>query len=77
MPMLVAAPLHENLGEIEKLAKEFDIKIAIHTHGPEDPNFPTPKIVLDAVKGMDPRMGSSAISRAFAGRRRTFCTAFQ
>lgn len=57
MPMLVAAPLHENLGAIEKLAKEFDIKIAIHTHGPEDKNFPTPKVVLDAVKGMDPRMG--------------------
>jgi sugar phosphate isomerase/epimerase len=57
MPMLVTAPLHENLGEIEKLAREFDIKIAIHTHGPEDANFPTPKVVLDAVKGMDPRMG--------------------
>ena len=57
MPMLVTAPLHENLGAIEKLAQEFDIKIAIHTHGPEDPNFPTPKVVLDAVKGMDPRMG--------------------
>lgn len=57
MPMLVAAPLHENLGAIEKLAKEFDIQIAIHTHGPEDPNFPSPKVVLDAVKGMDPRMG--------------------
>jgi len=57
MPMLVSAPLHENLGAIEKLAKEFDIKIAIHTHGPEDANFPTPKVVLDAVKGMDPRMG--------------------
>ena len=57
MPMLVAAPLHENLGEIEKLAREFDIKIAIHTHGPEDPNFPTPKVVLDAVKGMDARLG--------------------
>ena len=57
MPMLVTAPLHENLPAIEKLAKEFDIKIAIHTHGPEDPNFPSPKVVLDAVKGMDPRMG--------------------
>ena len=57
MPMLVTAPLHENLGAIEKLAKEFDIQIAIHTHGPEDRNFPTPKVVLDAVKGMDPRMG--------------------
>jgi sugar phosphate isomerase/epimerase len=57
MPMLVTAPLHENLGAIEKLAIEFDIRIAIHTHGPEDPNFPTPKVVLEAVKGMDPRMG--------------------
>ncbi len=57
IPMLVAAPLHENLGAIEKLAKEFDIQIAIHTHGPEDPNFPSPQVVLDAVKGMDPRMG--------------------
>jgi sugar phosphate isomerase/epimerase len=57
MPMLVTAPLHENLGAIEKLAREFDIQIAIHTHGPEDKNFPSPKVVLDAVKGMDPRMG--------------------
>ena len=57
IPMLVAAPLHENLGAVEKLAKEFDIQIAIHTHGPEDKNFPSPKVVLDAVKGMDPRMG--------------------
>ena len=57
IPMLVTAPLHENLGAIEKLAQEFDIRIAIHTHGPEDKNFPTPKVVLDAVKGMDPRMG--------------------
>ena len=57
MPMLVTAPLHENLGAIEKLAKEFNIQIAIHTHGPEDKNFPSPKVVLDAVKGMDPRMG--------------------
>jgi sugar phosphate isomerase/epimerase len=57
MPMLVAAPVHQNLGAIEKLAKEFDIQIAIHTHGPEDRNFPSPKVVLDAVKDMDPRMG--------------------
>jgi sugar phosphate isomerase/epimerase len=56
-PMLVTAPLHENLSVIEKLAREYDVQIAIHTHGPEDKNFPSPKVVLDAVKGMDPRMG--------------------
>ena len=57
VPMLVAAPVHENLAAIERLAMEFDIRVAIHTHGPEDKYFPTPNIVLDAIKGMDPRMG--------------------
>jgi len=56
-PMMVTAPLHENLGAIEKLVKEYDIKIAIHNHGPEDKNFPSPEIVLEAVKGLDPRIG--------------------
>lgn len=56
-PMMICAPRHENLAAIEKLAKEYNIKIAIHNHGPEDKNFPTAKSVLDAVKNMDPRMG--------------------
>jgi sugar phosphate isomerase/epimerase len=55
--MLVAAPTHQTLPVAERLAKEFDIKVAIHTHGPEDPHFPTPKVVLEAVKNMDPRIG--------------------
>jgi len=57
MPLMVAAPTHKTLPAVEKLAREFDIKVAIHTHGPEDPNFPTPQVVLRAVKDMDPRMG--------------------
>jgi sugar phosphate isomerase/epimerase len=57
MPMMVCAPTHKTLPAVEKLAREFDIKMAIHTHGPEDPNFPTPQVVLRAVKDMDPRMG--------------------
>lgn len=57
VPMLVAAPLHENIGVIEGLIKEFDVKVAIHNHGPEDKNFPTPESVLEAVKGRDPRLG--------------------
>ena len=56
-PMMICAPRHENLPIIEKLAKEFDVRIAIHNHGPEDKNFPTPSSVLSAVKNMDPRMG--------------------
>jgi sugar phosphate isomerase/epimerase len=57
MPMMVCAPTHKTLPVVEKLAREFDIKMAIHTHGPEDPHFPTPQVVLQAVKDMDPRMG--------------------
>lgn len=56
-PMIICAPNHENLGIVEKLAKEFDIRIAIHNHGPEDKHFPTPQSVLEAVKNMDARMG--------------------
>jgi sugar phosphate isomerase/epimerase len=37
--------------------KEYDIRIAIHNHGPEDKVFPSPLDVLKAVRSMDPRMG--------------------
>ena len=57
MPMMVSAPIHKTLPAIEALVKEFDIKVAIHNHGPEDEHFPTPQSVLAAVKGLDPRMG--------------------
>jgi sugar phosphate isomerase/epimerase len=57
MPMMVSAPTHRTLAAVEKLAREFDIKVAIHTHGPEDAHFPNPQVVLRAVKDMDPRMG--------------------
>jgi sugar phosphate isomerase/epimerase len=37
--------------------KEYNIKIAVHNHGPEDKHFPTPQSVLAVVKNMDPRCG--------------------
>lgn len=57
IPTIVCAPAKETLPAIEKLVKEYNIKIAIHNHGPEDKIFPTPQSVLDAVKDMDQRMG--------------------
>lgn len=57
MPVIVCAPTHETLPKMEKYVKEFNIKIAVHNHGPEDKHFPTPQSVLDAVKHMDPRCG--------------------
>ena len=57
IPIAVCAPTHENLPRLEKFVKEYNIKLAIHNHGPEDKNFPSPFDVLKAVKGMDPRIG--------------------
>jgi len=57
IPTIVAGPTMETLPRVEKFAKEYDIKIAIHNHGPEDKHFPSPLDVLKAVKNMDRRMG--------------------
>jgi sugar phosphate isomerase/epimerase len=56
-PVMVMAPTHALLPKIERLVKEYNIKAAIHNHGPEDKHFPAPSDVLKAVKGMDQRMG--------------------
>ncbi len=50
-------PAPATLPRVEKFVKEYDIKIAIHNHGPEDKIFPSPLDVLKFVKDMDPRMG--------------------
>ena len=50
-------PTPVTLPRIEKFVKEYDIRIAIHNHGPEDKMWPSPLDVLQAVKNMDPRIG--------------------
>ena len=50
-------PAPEVLPRIEKFVKEYDIRIAIHNHGPEDKLWHSPLDVLKAVKGLDPRIG--------------------
>ncbi len=50
-------PAPETLPRIEKFVKDYDIRFAIHNHGPEDKLWPSPLDVLKAVKGMDPRIG--------------------
>ncbi len=57
MPLIVCAPTANTLPKLENLVKEFDIKIAVHNHGPEDKNFPTPQSVLKIVKDLDRRCG--------------------
>ena len=56
-PLIVCAPTAVTLPKLEPYVKEYNIKIAVHNHGPEDKNFPTPQSVLKIVKNMDPRCG--------------------
>src|SRR5712671_2035486 len=58
IPVIIAGdPAPETLPRIEKFVKEYDIRFAIHNHGPEDKLWHSPQDVLKAVKNMDPRMG--------------------
>jgi len=55
--MVVGDPTPATLPRIEKFVQAYDIRVAIHNHGPEDKYFPSPFEVLKEVQGMDPRMG--------------------
>src|ERR1035438_1491135 len=58
IPVIVAGdPSPETLPRIEKFVKEYDIRLAIHNHGPEDKLWPSPLDILKAVKSMDRRIG--------------------
>ena len=57
MPVMVSTCHPGVLPRIERFVKQYNIKIAIHNHGPEDKDFPSPYDVLKVVKAMDPRIG--------------------
>ncbi len=50
-------PAPTTLPRIEKFVKEYDIRLAIHNHGPEDKIWHSPYDVLKVVGNMDPRIG--------------------
>ena len=57
MPLIYASPDPAALDVIEGMVKEYDVKLVIHNHGPEDKWWPAPKDAYDAVKSRDKRMG--------------------
>ncbi|HMH81975.1 MAG TPA: sugar phosphate isomerase/epimerase [Gemmatimonadales bacterium] len=57
MPLIAAHAAPALLPRIERFAKQYDIKVAIHNHGPEDKNFPSPYDALKHIRNMDRRMG--------------------
>ncbi len=57
LPTIVCAPDPDSMVLLDKMVKEFDIKLAIHNHGPEDKRFPAPTDVWKAVQSYDKRIG--------------------
>ena len=55
--MIIGAPNYEFLPLVEKKVKEYDMKIAIHNHGPDNPLFPNATDIWNRIKDLDPRMG--------------------
>jgi sugar phosphate isomerase/epimerase len=56
-PLIFVAPNPAALDTIEQMAKSYDIKVAIHNHGPEDKYWPRPHDAYAAVKSRDKRLG--------------------
>jgi sugar phosphate isomerase/epimerase len=56
-PLIFVAPDPAALDTIEQMAKTYDIKVAIHNHGPEDKHWPRPDDAYAAIKSRDERLG--------------------
>lgn len=57
MPRIVCTADPGILPRIERFAKQYDIEVAIHNHGPEDRRYPSPYDALKHIRSMDRRMG--------------------
>jgi len=55
--LIVGIPNHEDLPYVDKKVKEYDIRYAIHIHGPGDKLYPNAVTVYNLVKDLDPRIG--------------------
>ena len=59
MPTIVAYPSADSFDMLDRLVDEFDLRVAIHNHGPGS-RFSVPEDTLKAVKGHDARIGACA-----------------
>lgn len=55
--MIIGVPEHDQIDYVQEKVKSYNIKLAIHNHGPEDKMYPNPQIAYDLVKNKDHRMG--------------------
>ena len=56
---ITADPAPEAFDSLDELVRQFDIRVAIHNHGPGH-RYDAPSDVLDAIEGRDERIGACA-----------------
>jgi sugar phosphate isomerase/epimerase len=57
LKVIIGVPEHNLLQLVEEKVKAYDIKLAIHNHGPGDKRYPSPESAYEKIKNMDSRMG--------------------
>lgn len=55
--LIIGIPLHDDLAYVAQKTKEYNIRYAIHNHGPEDELYPTAESIYTLIKDLDPRVG--------------------
>jgi sugar phosphate isomerase/epimerase len=56
-PLIYVDPDPARSITIERWRRDYDIKVAIHNHGPEDKRWPRPQDAYAAIKSRDKRLG--------------------
>jgi sugar phosphate isomerase/epimerase len=57
MNIIIGVPNHELMNFVNEMVDEYNIKVAIHNHGPGDKLYPTPESAYVKIKDLDPRIG--------------------
>lgn len=57
LQMIAGVPNHELLPLADEQVKKYNIKLAIHNHGPGDELYASPADVYEKIKGFDQRIG--------------------
>jgi inosose dehydratase len=55
--LIIGIPKKEDLPYIAELVSLYQIRFAIHNHGPEDALYPNADVIAEALQGLDPLMG--------------------
>ncbi len=57
MKTIIGVPNYDLLPLVNQKVREYDIKVAIHNHGPGDKVYPLPATAYEKVKDLDKRIG--------------------